>query len=262
MKLKMKDFTGDFDLIAEIEQKTEFRFKNVDAFETYSNAIDNGGYYSYDFIFIRWLNNLNTPEFEKVNRSQYARGTIHMQENVEYHGHNCYIPTGGNCLIKCPTYLTGKEYTEDFLTFIRTEQRRSNVMTSARIQTFCRKYNINIGSYEGYRAYPGSIREKNIELKYIVINCLIWKSNDFSLNQAIKQLKYYFKVIHNVISDKHVKSFNNYEYKPKTIQSQLFNKIIYDVVTFKTDRAVHYANCIYRLGKISGKLSRDLTPKI
>ena len=47
-----------------------------------------------------------------------------MQETIEYHGKICYIPTGGNCFIKCPNYLTGKDYTEKFLTFSRTEQRR------------------------------------------------------------------------------------------------------------------------------------------
>ena len=56
-----------------------------------------------------------------------------MPEIVEYGGQNCYNPTSGHCLIKCIKNLTGKDYTEDFLTFIRTEQRRSNVMTSARI---------------------------------------------------------------------------------------------------------------------------------
>ena len=63
-----------------------------------------------------------------------------MQEIVEYHGQNCYIPSSGMCFIKCLNYFTKKDYTEEFLTFIRTEQRRSNVMTSARIQPFCRKY--------------------------------------------------------------------------------------------------------------------------
>ena len=37
----------------------------------------------------------------------------------------------------------------EVLTFIRTKQRRSNVMTSARIQPFCRKYNINRDYFEG-----------------------------------------------------------------------------------------------------------------
>ena len=38
------------------------------------------------------------------------------------------------CFNKCIKYFTKKDYTEEFLTFIRNEQRRSNVMTSARIQ--------------------------------------------------------------------------------------------------------------------------------
>ena len=42
-------------------------------------------------------------------------------------------------------------------------------MTSARIQPFCKRNNINIGFYEGHRAYPRSITEKNIALKYIII---------------------------------------------------------------------------------------------
>ena len=34
---------------------------------------------------------------------------------------------------------------QEFLTFIPIEQRKSNVMTSARIQPFCTKDNINVG---------------------------------------------------------------------------------------------------------------------
>ena len=126
-------------LVGEIEQKTNIRFKNVDDFESYINAIDNSGYDSEDVIFTGWLYKLNTPEFKKVNKSQYGRGTDFKQDIVEYIGNNCYIPSSGNCFIKCINYFTKKDYTEEFLTFIRTEQRRSNVMTSARIQPFCRR---------------------------------------------------------------------------------------------------------------------------
>ena len=63
------------------------------------------------------------------------------QDIVEYIGNNCYIPTSDNCFMKCINYSTGKDYTEKFLTFIRSEQRRSNVMTSTRIQPFCKKQN-------------------------------------------------------------------------------------------------------------------------
>ena len=70
-----------------------------------------------------------------------------------------------------------------------------------------------------------------------------------------------FKVIDNVLSDKHVKSFIKYEYKPKKVQSQLTNMIVFDLETFNTDRAVPYASCIYRLSKNSGKCNRDITQR-
>ena len=56
----LQNHTGDSEmigsmLICEIEQKAIIRFKNVDDFETYINAIVNGGYDSEDVIFTRWL---------------------------------------------------------------------------------------------------------------------------------------------------------------------------------------------------------------
>ena len=35
--------------------------------------------------------------------------------------------------------------------------------------------------------------------------------------------------------------------------------IVYDIEIFNTDKALPYANCIYRPRKISGKYNRDLT---
>ena len=105
--------------ISETEQKTIIRFKIVNDFETYINALDNGGYDSNDVIFTGWSYKLNTLEFEKVNRPQYGRGTDFKQDIVEYIGNRCYIPTSGNCFIKCNNYVTCKDYTEDFfLNFI------------------------------------------------------------------------------------------------------------------------------------------------
>ena len=143
-------YTDDFELIGsmligEIEQKTRSRCKNVDDFETYNKAIGNGGYDSDDVIFTGWFYKLNTPEINNLGRSQYGRGTDFTPDTVEYIGNNCYIPTSGKCFIKCFIYLTGKYYTEEISIFIRTEQRRSNAMTSARIQPFCRNNNILIG---------------------------------------------------------------------------------------------------------------------
>ena len=191
-------------MVGEIEQKTNIRLINVDEFENYINAIDKAGYDSDDVILTGWLHKLNKPEFKKINRSQYGRGTDFKQDFVEYIGNNCYIPTSGNCFIKCINYFTKKGYTEELLTFIRTEQRRSNVMTSARVQTFCRKHNNYIGCFDGFRVSPRIITQRNTALKIHSSHfCLIWKTNGISFDGAIKELKDNFKVVDNVISDKH-----------------------------------------------------------
>ena len=126
-----------------------------------------------------------------------------MQEFVEHHGQNCYIPTSDHCSIKCNKYFTNKDYTEKFSTFIRTEKYRSGEMTSARFQPFCRKYNINIGCINGKEINSRNITERNTSL-FIYNNhfCSNWKSNGISLNKAIEdELKPNFEVVDNFISD-------------------------------------------------------------
>ena len=90
MKLKMKflqSYAGDFELnglmvIGPIEHKTNIRFKNMDDFESYINAIDID-YDSEDVTFTGYIYKLITPQFNVVRRSAYGRGTNYMQEIVE-----------------------------------------------------------------------------------------------------------------------------------------------------------------------------------
>ena len=116
-------------------------------------------------------------------------------------------------------------------------------MTAARVQPFRRKHNVNIGRYDGFRECSRNITQRNTALK-IQINrfCLICKTDGFGFNKAIeRELEPNFKVVGNVISDIHVKSFIKFEYKPKKVQSQLTNMVVYDIETFNTDGAVPYA---------------------
>ena len=64
-----------------------------------------------------------------------------------------------------------------------------------------------------------TIKQRNVALKLHKYFCLIWKSNDISFNEAVKQLKLNFKVVDNVISNKNVKSFIKYECKPKKVKN-------------------------------------------
>ena len=89
-------------------------------------------------------------------------------------------------------------------------------MTSAIIQPFCRKYNININCFDGTRINLRNITQRNKAL-FIHNNhfCLIWKSQNISFNQAIEgELKPNIKVVDIKKSDKLVKNSNKYEYKP------------------------------------------------
>ena len=108
----LQDYTNNFELngkiiIGPIEHKTNIRFKNMEDFERYINAIDID-YDSEDVTFSGYVYKLYTPHFKVVKRSAYGRGTNYTQKIVEYLGQNCYIPTSGMYFIKCINYFTKK----------------------------------------------------------------------------------------------------------------------------------------------------------
>ena len=134
-------------------RQTHIRFRDMDDFESYINSIDEG-YDADDCTFNGYVYKIETPQFIKVNRSQYGNGCSFDKIIIEYLGNNCYIPTKGFCFIKCVNYLTGQDYKQQNLDFIRNEKRRSNIMTMARSQPFCRANNINLGYYNNNRVFP------------------------------------------------------------------------------------------------------------
>ena len=145
----LMDYTGELEKVGNLNvgdqfRQTHIRFRNVADYGSYINAIDQN-YDSEDDIFNGYFYAINTPQFNKVNRSQYGNGCDFKQEIIEYRGKNCFIPTKGYCFVKCNNYLTKSDYKEHFLKFIRNEKRRSNNMTKARLQPFCRANIINLG---------------------------------------------------------------------------------------------------------------------
>ena len=123
-----------------IEHKTNLRFKNMDNFESFINAVEID-YESHDVIFTGYIQKFTTHPFNAVKRSSYGEGTNYMNEIVERYGQNVFSPTSGSCFIQCNNYYTNNEYTEEFKNFIRNEKYRAAVMTSARIQQiFFKKY--------------------------------------------------------------------------------------------------------------------------
>ena len=75
----LQDYTGDFQLYGlmingHTEHKTNIRFKSMDDFEIYINAI-HVDYDSEDVTFTGYVYKLNTPQFNVVERSAYGKGT-------------------------------------------------------------------------------------------------------------------------------------------------------------------------------------------
>ena len=260
----LRDYVGEFEMDGNLKvsdqiRQTKIRFRNMDDFEAYINSIDQD-YDSEDTIFNGYIYKLNTPQFNKVNRSQYANGCDFKHEIIEYRGNNCYIPTKGYCFVKCINFLTGEDYKERYLDFIGNESRRSNIMTKARIQPICKANNINLGYWDGERVFPRSVKNRNSAL-FLFNNhfCLIWKSEGVSFKQAFRELEENFKIVDNYITEENVNSHFKYEFTPKKINSHLTNFIVYDLETYSTDRARPYCISFYRLSKIAGRYDRDQT---
>ena len=260
------DYDGTFEMVGNLKvgdqiRQTHIRFRNMDDFESYINSIDEG-YDADDCIFNGYIYKINTPQFNKVSRSQYGNGCSFDKIIVEYCGNNCFIPTNRYCFVKCINFLTGQDYKDKYLEFIRNEKRRSNIMTKARIQPFCNKNNINLGYYNDDRVFPRTVTNRDSAL-YLYNNhfCLIWKSQGKSFKDAIQELKDNFKIVDNYITEENVNAYFKYEFTPKKIESHLTNFIVYDLETHNTNRARPYNMTFYRLSKIAGRYSRDPTPE-
>ena len=132
----------------------------------------------------------------------------------------------------------------------------------ARIQPFCKKYNIDIGIYKQNekRILPRAITEKNKGL-YLHNNhfCVIWVSEGINLLKATEEVELNFKYINNKVTDANVNKFKEYKFDPKKIDSQLNNVLVYDIETYNKERAISYAIGFYPVNKIVSKWNRDLT---
>ena len=106
------DYVGAFEMVGNLKvgdqiRQTNIRFRNMDDFEAYINAFDQD-YDSEDAIFNGYNYNINTPQFNKVNRSQYGNGCDFKHEIIEDRGNNCFIPTKGYCFVKSINFITGQ----------------------------------------------------------------------------------------------------------------------------------------------------------
>ena len=121
----LQDHTGEFEMVGNIKigdqnRQTHIRFRKMDDFEAYINAFDEN-YDAEDAVFNGYIFELDTPHFNKVNRSQYGDGCDFKHEITDYRGNILYIPTKGFCFVECINFLTGQDYKQQNPDFIRNQ---------------------------------------------------------------------------------------------------------------------------------------------
>ena len=233
--------------------ETRIRFRNNTDYEAYINSIDEG-YDAEVCIFNGFIYEIDTPQLNLVNRSQFGNECDFKQQIFEFPGNICYIPTKSYCFIKCNNFLTGKDYKQQYLDFIRNGRRRSNIMTKARIQPFCGAKKNYLGNFDGIKVFPRSVTNRiNAVFLHNNHSCLKCRSENVSFNKAIIEFKDNFKIVDNFITEESVNSHFIYDFIPKKIDSHPTSFLVYDLETHNTDRARPYCNSFYRLNKLAGK---------
>ena len=208
-----------------------------------------------------------TKSFNKIRRSYYGTGCDSFKKIVEYRGNLCYIPEENECFRKCLEFIYEKDFTKKYHDFIKNSKTTKNIMTSAKIQPFCKKYNINLGVYNinQQEILPRYVTERRLCL---IIHenhfCVIWKRKNTSFTNAIKELEDNFKYEDNQISDNILKQVQEYKFPISNEKDCLYAVFAFDLETANVDYkqyCVPYAAGCYHLNRLkecyNGNLSED-----
>ena len=263
-KLKNGFFTnGYFSLGDDGEIDTNRFFKDSDELAKFIDKIldkyDDHPSIQYTGNIYRYFRN-----FKRVTRSEHGRGANEFNTIQEYGGENCYIPSGNGCFLKCINYIFDKDFSMQYLEFIQSYKRRTNVMTRCRIPEFCKRYKIDIGIYDlnNQRILPRTVKQKNICV-HIHKNhyCVIWKKNrKDSLLNGVNEIDENFRYVKNKINENNLKQRIRYRFPKHETTDQLENVFVFDLETHNDEEfAEAYAAGLYDVNRLRDKWDRDLT---
>ena len=156
----------------DIDQLTKSIEKMVDKYDETLEVLFSGEMIKY------------TQVFSKVKRSNYATGCDVRQKIIEYRSCLVYIPEANECFRKCIEIIHQKGYSQENREFIKQSYNCKNMMTQAKIQPFCRQYNLNVGFYNVKQKtiLPRSVKQRNL--------CLYNHDNHFCVIRKINQSTY------------------------------------------------------------------------
>ena len=234
------------------DELAKFLDKISDKYDDHPSIYYTGNIYTYFRIF------------KQVNRSEYGRGANEFNNILEYQGNNCYIPNGNGCFLKCINYISDKDFSIEYLEFIKSYRTRPSVMTRCRIPEFCERYKMDIGIYDlnRKRILPRTVKQKNICV-YIHKNhyCVIWKKNrKDSLLNGVKEIENNFRYVKNKIKENNLKQRILYRLPKHETIDQLENVFVFDLETHNDQEfAEAYAAGLYDVNRLRDRWHRDLT---
>ena len=122
-----------------------------------------------------------------------------------------YLPEENECFRKCLEYKCKLDFSQQYREFIKESKRNKTIMTSAKIQPFCKKRNINLGVYNPKQQefLPISCTERRNSL-YIHTNhfSVLWKAEKTNIADAIKELE------------------KNFEYQPNHFTGNILKQVV------------------------------------
>ena len=192
-----------------------------------------------------------TVVVNQIKRSNFGKGCDAFNNFLENEGKLCYIPTGNARFRKCLEFVYRKEYSNEYEEFILDSDRWKNIMTSANIQPFCRKYNINLGVYNKKRRsiLPKTITERRICL--LIHNnhfCVIRTTNQSAFPDAIEETENNFRYEETQINDIIIKQVIEYKFPISYVMNCLYNVFAFGLETCNVEYSEHcepYAVGVY-----------------
>ena len=97
-----------------------------------------------------------------------------------------------------------KDFSQQYHEFVKESRRNKNIMTSAKIQPFCKKHNIKLGVYNPNQQekLPRSVTERRVCLFFHKNHfCVVWKTKKKTFTDAFREFENKFEYESHHISD-------------------------------------------------------------
>ena len=199
-----------------------------------------------------------TKIFNQIKCSNYCKRCDEFNNILEYKAQFCYIPTGKACFRKRLEYIYKRDFSKEYKVFLLDSDRCRNIMTSAKIQPFCRKneYNINL---DVFNKKQRSILLKTVterRICFLIHNnlfCVLWRKNQSSVPDAMGEIQNKFKYEETQINDNILQQVIEYKFQISYEMNCLYNVFAFDLGTCNVDYSEYcepYAAGVYHLNNL------------